>query len=472
VFSLNLLSDILMAAAFCVIPGFFIVAISRLERLSDRFKMASVLYSLGMIFIAASILAPHFWPSITGTFYEFVIKVLATATIVSASYVSWPFVRLATEYRRSMALLPETELLILERDDLEAAKTELEKEIVKRSYQLERVNRQMRLALLGSPITVFRQDLDFRYTWIFNAPDQTTEEDFIGKTDDEIFPPDVALTLAEVKKMAVETHEEQSAETYVRYPHGNFWYLLRTQPDYDEDNEIIGTLSCAIDITEQKRQQQRQHLLMREVTHRSKNLLAVLQSIVRQTARRTRNTEEFLTQLTARLQSIAQSHDLLVNDDWSGTSLRKLLDSQLNVLSDITPERISIKGQDLLLTSVAVQNFGLAFHELATNALKYGSLSGNRGKLAIEWKITGGKTEGQLQFIWRESGGPAVELSKESGFGRTLLERVVGKALGGTVDMDFSAGGLVCTMALPVSRTIANWENDTPAAPSDHYATA
>jgi two-component sensor histidine kinase len=211
---------------------------------------------------------------------------------------------------------------------------------------------------------------------------------------------------------------------------------------------------------------------MREVTHRSKNLLAVLQSIVRQTARRTRNTEEFLTQLTARLQSIAQSHDLLVNDDWSGTSLRKLLDSQLNVLSDIAPDRVSIKGQDLLLTSVAVQNFGLAFHELATNALKYGSLSGNRGKLAIEWKITGGKTEGQLQFIWRESGGPAVELSKESGFGRTLLERVVGKALGGTVDMDFSAGGLVCTMALPVSRTIANWENDTPAAPSDHYATA
>ena len=468
---LSFLSDALIAVTFVFIPVLFFFVINRQERLNEQIRTAAVLYSVGMLSVAISFIVPHAWPHIAGTIYEFLIKLFAALTVLAAAYVSWPLFRLATQHTRLLASLPDTELLIMERDDLAAAKTELEKEIVKRSYQLERINRQMLLALIGSRITMFRQDRDLRYTWIFNVPENTKEDDFIGRTDAEIYPPEVALSVMEVKNAAMQTDSEQSAETRVRFPHGNYWYLLRTQPDYDEHGEIIGTISCAIDITEQKRQQQRLMLLMREATHRSKNLLAVLQSIVRQTARRTQNIDEFLARLNARLQAIARSHDLLVNDDWSGTSLRKLLDSQLSVLSDIEPERVKCSGQDLLLASVAVQNLGLAFHELSVNALRYGSLSNRKGCVDINWEFSGrtGETmndeHSHLRLTWRESEGPPVSVGNESGFGRLLLERVVGQALGGNVRLDFAPSGLVCTMVLPLSRIVAAEEVYPPQDP-------
>jgi two-component sensor histidine kinase len=461
VLPLSFLSDAVMAVAFVIIPVSFFFVVNRQERLNEQVRTAAVLYAMGMLSVAISLVAPHAWPSIKGTGYEFLIKLVAASTMIAASYVSWPLIRLATQHTRLLASLPDTQLLIMERDDLAAAKTELEKEVVKRTYQLERVNRQMLLALIGSPITVFRQDRDLRYTWIFNVPEHTKESDFIGRTDGEVFPPDVALTVSEIKHAAMESDEEQSAEARIRFPHGAYWYFLRTQPDYDEQGNIIGTLSCAIDITEQKRHQQRLTLLMREVTHRSKNLLAVLQSIVRQTARRTRNIDEFVARLNARLQSIAQSHDLLVNDDWSGTSLKKLLDSQLAVLSDVESSRVKSSGQDILLTSVAVQNLGLAFHELSVNALKHGSLSVLKGTVEISWQLAGKTADpvtgdkDHLKLIWKEAGGPSVSGDDESGFGRMLLERVVGQALGGTVNLEFAPAGLVCTMILPLSRVIA-----------------
>ena len=467
--TLNFLSDVVLGIAFLIVFLTFFAAINRQERLNQRFKWASFSYAVGMLAVALSILSPHTWPSINGTTTEFLIKLATGSIIVIASFLAWPLIKLSRRDSRLIASLSDTELLLLERDDFAAAKSKLEEEIVRRSYQLERVSRQMRLAISGSKITIFRQDKDLRYTWIFNVPPQTSEADYIGKTDYDIFPPDVALTIVEVKNSAIEAEEERSAEVRVRFPHGVFWYFLQTQPDYDTDGKIIGTISCAVDITEQKRQQQRQLLLMREVTHRSKNLLAVLQGIVRQTALRTKNLDEFQVRLTARLQSLARSHDLLVNDDWSGTAFRKLLQSELSILSDFASSRITFQGPDLLLTAVAVQNLGLAFHELSTNALKYGALSCPEGRVDIGWEIVeaGSPFSGtplssdHLQIIWAETGGPNVEKNDDKGFGRTLLERVVGQALNGSVKLDFLPGGIVCTMILPASRTIENEDSET-----------
>jgi two-component sensor histidine kinase len=150
----------------------------------------------------------------------------------------------------------------------------------------------------------------------------------------------------------------------------------------------------------------------------------------------------------------------------------KLIESQLSILSEIDPARVKIQGLDALLTAVAVQNLGLAFHELATNAVKYGSLSRAGGKVQIEWSVENAsearpdaeKAAGQqLRLVWREIGGPSVSAGDDSGFGRTLLERVVGRALGGTAALDFAPDGLVCTMMLPVDRVIADVEAPLPA---------
>lgn len=465
--SLNFISEALLGAAFILIAGTVVAAIYRQENLNSRFRMALVLYAIGMISVAISLMAPLFMPIINGQPAEFIIKFGAAGIILAAGFITWPLIRLAAQHTRLLASLSETQLLLLERDDLAAAKTKLEKQIIKGAYQFERANRRMRLALSGSPITIFYQDRDHRYTWVLNPPEQTRESDFAGKTDDEVFPSDVALTLAEIKNAAIQTHDEQSVEVRVRFPHGAFWYLFRAQPDYDENDQIIGIVSCAVDITDQKRQQHRLELLMREVTHRSKNILAVLQSIVRQTAIRTKDIDTFVRQLTARLQSIAKSHDLLVNDDWSGTSLKQLLQSQLSYIEGIGSERVQIQGEDILLTAVAVQNLGLAFHELETNAMKYGALSCSDGRIEVDWAIIEGENgigssnegEKRLRLDWRETGGPSVDVGEDSGFGRMLLEHVVGQALGGAVTLDFAPSGLHCMMTLPVSRVIAHEED-------------
>jgi two-component sensor histidine kinase len=469
VLSVSLISEAFTGAALIFIATTIFVAVNHQRRLGRRLRVSLLLTALGLSSLAVSMMAPIVIPFLNGTIYELIFKISAACIVLAAIFSIWPVVRMATQHRNLLASLSETQLLLLERDNLAAAKTELEKEIIEGSFKLERANRQMRLAILGSQITIFRQDKEHRYSWIFNVPPGTKESDYLGKTDMEVFPADVALTIGEVKNQAMKSGEEQSAEVRVRFPHGSFWYLLRTQPDYDENGDIIGTISCAVDITEQKRHQNRQELLMREVTHRSKNLLAVLQSIVRQTAIRTTDIAEFMAKLTDRLQSIAASHDLLVNDDWSGTSLRKLVKNQLAVASAAHSERVVTSGIDILLTAVAVQNLGFALHELATNAMKCGALSNETGVVKMRWRIVTQRgamkrnkfAEDCLEFVWEETGGPPIEGDiKEGGFGKMLLERVVGQALGGVVALDFAQSGVVCKMILPVSRVVAGRERD------------
>ncbi len=476
----DFLSDALIVGAFFFLSLTFIAAVNRQRQPDRRFIFAAKLHAAGMLLLAFSILSPYAWPVIDDTIYEFLPKLFSTAMIVAATYLGWPIINLAFQHTRLLAAVPDTQLLILERDDYAAAKTKLEQEIVIQSYQLERVNRQMRLAILGSKITIFRQDKEFRYTWIFNVPLGMSEDDFIGRTDYEIFPPDTALSVVEIKSAAMHDNEERAAEIRVRFPSGVFWYYLRTQPDFDEAGETIGTISCAVDISEQKKQQSKQLFLMREVTHRSKNLLAVLQGIVRQTARRTKDMDVFQSRLTARLQSLARSHDLLVNDDWRGTSLCKLLTNQLGVIADTAHGRVSFEGEDMLLTPVAVQNLGLAFHELSTNATKYGSLSVPEGRILICWDFVKLPSQERqnfeeatfIRFVWTETGGPPVKVKQESGFGRVLLERVVGQALGGRVELDFAETGLVCTMTLPVVRAVADQDTDNTALEDSVYKKA
>lgn len=463
---LDLVADTVLAVALLLVSLTLLVGLYRSNRVRSRLLTASTLIACGLSAIALSLILPYLFPSIHRTSAELLIKFLAASAFAGATLIVWPFLRRALFHRQLSSVLVATELLLSEeRGDLAMANTELERRVIRRSYELERANRQMRLALLGSTITIFRQDRDLRYTWIFNEPPQTTQLDFIGRTDAEIYAADIAITVSEVKKRAMTTGEEQSSEVNVRTPHGGRWYYLRSQPDYDTDGRTIGTISCAVDITEQKEQQLRQQLLMREVTHRSKNLLAVLQGVVRQTARRTRNLDEFIAKFTARLQSIASSHDLLVNDDWSGTSIVRLFRSQLGVFSEIETGRVTLNGPDILINSVAVQNLGLAIHELATNAIKYGALSSSKGMVDVSWALvtladrSNTQPAGEyLHLTWRETAGPSVPSLNEGGFGRTLLERVVGQALGGRVTLDFAHAGLVCSMMLPVTRVMAKRE--------------
>lgn len=201
--------------------------------------------------------------------------------------------------------------------------------------------------------------------------------------------------------------------------------------------------------TERAASDKQLRLLLRELTHRSKNLLAVIQAIARQTARQTDTVDEFLDRFGARLHAIGMSHDLLVADDWHGASLRMLVEQQLEAHANGAGSRVAIEGEDIVLKPEAVHNLGLALHELTANAEKYGSLSNDEGLVHVGWNVC--EDEKALKLTWEERGGPNVQAPSRSGFGRAMLENVVGKALAGDVALSFPVQGVRCEIVIPAS---------------------
>jgi two-component sensor histidine kinase len=203
-------------------------------------------------------------------------------------------------------------------------------------------------------------------------------------------------------------------------------------------------------VSERKADENQLRLVLGELTHRSKNLLTVIHAIARQTASRTRSVDDFLDGFGARLQAIGSSHDLLIADNWQGASLRMLVEQQLEAQSQSFGGRIAIDGEDVMLKPEAVHNLGLALHELTTNAEKYGALSNAKGEIRVDWKFC--DDAGELKFVWQERGGPAVSPPERSGFGRAMIENVVGKALEGDVTLSFPAEGVRCEIVISAAQ--------------------
>ena len=193
---------------------------------------------------------------------------------------------------------------------------------------------------------------------------------------------------------------------------------------------------------ERDRHERHTHLIMRELSHRAKNLLSIILAMARQTGRESASLAEFQDSFSARVQALAAAHDLLVSEGWSGASLRHIVQAQL---APFEHGRVTIAGDDVFVAPEVVQNLGLALHELATNATKHGALSAADGKVRIDWAYHGEGESRRLRLTWSESGGPAVREPARHGFGRTVLERVTILALGGKGALDFAAGGVVWT---------------------------
>ena len=213
-------------------------------------------------------------------------------------------------------------------------------------------------------------------------------------------------------------------------------------------------IAGAVDITRYKEQEGRIRLLMRELTHRSKNLLSVIQAIMRQTAANSTSVEDFETRFTARLQSLAGSHDLLVREDWQGASIRELVRSQLGHYIDrarLEPDRAE-PGEPLQIRPDAAQHIGMALHELATNAAKYGALSVPSGKVQISWLCVSAEPDGETDVppvMWKKPAAHWSERPSRRGFGRVVIERTVARALNGDVHIDYAAAGLRWTLEFP-----------------------
>jgi len=310
-------------------------------------------------------------------------------------------------------------------------------------------------ALRGSQVTVYTQDCDLRYTSVSNAMLGRSVEDILGRTDAELFPSSGAAAMMAVKNQVLVSGEAKRTEIALEEPPGIRWHDLHIEPLRNDAGEIVGLTCASVDVTERKEGEAHLRLLLRELTHRSKNLLAVIQAMSRQTARHVGSIDGFLTQFSARLQALAASHDLLIRESWYGASLRELVRSQLSGYLDGVPVQISIEGPDIALKPEAAQNLGLALHELAVNAAKFGALSVPGGQVSIVWSRSETSVGSAVEFDWQERLGPKVKTRRKRGFGSMVIERNLVRALDAQVDLEFEPDGLRCHVVIPASQILA-----------------
>lgn len=208
----------------------------------------------------------------------------------------------------------------------------------------------------------------------------------------------------------------------------------------------------SLDITERKRAEERQRLLLNELNHRVKNTLVSVQSMAAQTLRAADDLESFRSAFEARLIALSQTHNLLTEQNWESASLREILDAELEALGG--RERLDFAyDRDLRLNAKATVAIGMAVHELATNAVKYGALSTPEGRVTAAWSVlpADAQSPARLSLRWTESGGPPVAPPSRRGFGARLLEKGLAGELSGQVRLAYDRTGLVCAMTLPLA---------------------
>jgi PAS domain S-box-containing protein len=229
---------------------------------------------------------------------------------------------------------------------------------------------------------------------------------------------------------------------------GYRWVLDRAVAfERNADGRVVKTLSAALDIDERKRAEERRTLLINELNHRVKNTLTSVQSIARQTLRSARTPEEMTDVFTGRLIALASAHDVLTRENWEGAGLRKIVDV---ALAPFDERRIARSGPDARLDARAALALGMALHELATNASKYGALSNESGAVRLTWVVRANDATPILALEWRETGGPLVVAPRRRGFGSRLLTQGVRNELNGSAELEFAPQGVICRITAPL----------------------
>jgi two-component sensor histidine kinase len=220
------------------------------------------------------------------------------------------------------------------------------------------------------------------------------------------------------------------------------------QPVRDTSGQVAGVFVQGHDVTETVIAAERQKLMIDELNHRVKNTLATVQSIAMQTARSHTDPATFAESFQARLLALSHTHDLLTRSHWEGADLRAILEHETAAHG---VQRISLNGHPLALGPAAALSFGMVFHELATNAAKYGALSTPDGRVMVDWAVAN-QANPVLHLTWREIGGPPVVAPQRRGFGSRLIERNVRHDLAGDVKLDYATSGFSAEFVVPLGQ--------------------
>lgn len=303
-------------------------------------------------------------------------------------------------------------------------------------------------ALDGSRISILSQDREGRFTWVFNAPAGTRGEAFIGKSESEVLPADTAAQVSAARRQVLDSGESHEIEVEIADGRGAHWFDVCIRPERDGNGAVIGTVASAVDVTDRKVQEEHLKIVLRELAHRSKNLLQVIQGIARQTAESALSTEQFVSRFNGRIYSLSRAHDVLTDADWRGARIFDLVRSQVSLYAQQRVENISLEGENGFLRPNAAQYVGLAVHELVTNAVRYGALSRPEGRVDVGFEKVS-DDPGLYRFAWREHNGPPVRAPRGRSFGLLMLGEVVPTSVGGRANLDFDPLGLRYELTIP-----------------------
>lgn len=300
-------------------------------------------------------------------------------------------------------------------------------------------------ALRNTEIAVLYQDCNLSYLWAENVPQHWHHGPLDGMTDATLFPPAEAERLRLAKLCAVETGINGRVEIGLRDQDSMRWYDLWIDADVSASGTCIGIITTAVEVTEQKHREQTLRTLLREVSHRSKNLLAIIQSIATQTGRYSGTVGDFLTRFRGRLQSLSSSQDLVTSSNWRGADLKQLIAGQVARYCADPQRNIVLSGANPYLNPNAALHVGLALHELAVNSVSFGSLSSPYGQVEI---AAGPEAGGAMLLTWSEAA-PADAALTEKRFGSVALERVVPASLNSSASLTVEGGRLNYALHIP-----------------------
>jgi len=295
---------------------------------------------------------------------------------------------------------------------------------------------------------VLHQDSDHRFDIAENPPSNWLPQQFLGRVEADIFPAEIATAFTAAHDRCRDSGEEQ----YITFElgEGQRRRHFETRLVLDDD----GITAIMIDMTDERARDQAVASLLREVSHRSKNLLAIVQSVAMQTAHHSGDIQDFLDKFRGRLHALSSTQDLVTESNWRGTYLQSLVTSQLTRVGSALLANVRVTGENPLLGPNASLHIGLAIHELSANAVLHGALAGNQpGHVWVDARVERrAGLPGDLVIEWQETGIDTDQVRREPRFGTLVLERIVPLSVGGTADFTIERDSVRYRLVVPADQ--------------------
>jgi PAS domain S-box-containing protein len=278
-----------------------------------------------------------------------------------------------------------------------------------------------------------------------------SRQNFLGASFLARIHPDDVGRMKELWRNLQPTSPASTSYRFIHPDGREIWLQEMSKGEFDARGRLVRVKGLALDITERKRAERHQSVLMAELDHRVKNILARVAAVAKYSLEGGRPTNELIQTLDRRIQSMADAHTLLSQSHWHGASLAELVRRQLAPYTTMTNTVIS--GPDIMLSSAATQALAMVLQELVTNAVKYGSLSTPHGKVSVNWERVSEETAACVVIAWREIGGPTVTTPSDFSYGTNLIRNLIPHELGGTVDLALESDGVRCDIEIPLKNT-------------------